>query len=101
MVLCLLVLARVHRCPKSINVKCEIRAYRWEKRPKINKRTCNTIPHFRVIKFDGTLCKMHISKNMFFAAKSTNFNQSQETFKVNDIARISGKLNMNVGFFYL
>ena len=38
---------------------------------------------------------------MFFAAKSTNFNPSQETFKVNDIARISGKLDMNCGFFYL
>ena len=33
---------------KSINVQCEIRSYRWEKIPKINKRTCTTIPHFRV-----------------------------------------------------
>ena len=35
--------------PKLINVQCEIRSYRWEKMSKINKRTCTTIPHFRVL----------------------------------------------------
>ena len=34
--------------PKSIDVQCGIRSYRWENMLKINKRTCTTIPHFRV-----------------------------------------------------
>ena len=33
---------------KIINVQYEIRPYRWEKILKINKRTCTTIPYFRV-----------------------------------------------------
>ena len=37
-----------HVALKLINVQCKIRSYRWENMSKINKRTCTTIPHFRV-----------------------------------------------------